>query len=222
MPSQLASTVVSGASPEAAEVVCVLVHGRTQSPADMTEMIVRHLAAPGVRFVMPKSAGTGWYDARAVDPLTASTRTQLSAALDHLGRTVAAAEAESPQARLVLAGFSQGACLSAEYLMRRGGWDGAACLFTACRVGTPEDGLPVADLGGMPVYASCGDHDPWIPAPAFNALCLALIAQTARLRTDVFPGREHTVTPTERMALEAMLSAVGAGRSVLDAGTATR
>jgi phospholipase/carboxylesterase len=96
-------------------VTCVLLHGRGQTPADMQDMITRHLDAPGVRFVLPKSPGVGWYAARAIDPLTLDTRTELALALSQVASVIAAQTGP-----IILAGFSQGACLAAEYLLS--GW----------------------------------------------------------------------------------------------------
>ena len=189
-------------------VTCIVVKGRGQGVADMSRMILSRLDAPGVRFVVPVSDGPGWYTARAIDPLTDVTRGELAASVAVLTGLVA--QSRGP---VVLAGFSQGACLIAEYLFRHGPVSGA-CLFTGCRVGTRADDLPMADLTGMPVYASCGDADPWIPAGAFHDLLSDLTRAGARVRSDMFPGRAHAVTRTELDALAAMLTAVGAGMAV--------
>jgi len=210
------TTVTVGVEAETAQVVCVFVHGRTQSPAEMIEQVIRHLDAPTTHFVLPKSDGAAWYNARAIDPLTAEARTEMDASLDILAQTIAIACAQSPQARLVLAGFSQGACLIIEYMMRCGPWDGAACLFTGCRVGVATDDRPIAALLNMPIYASNGNTDPWIPAANYMEMCLTLMESGARLRTDVFPGREHGTSPTECQALNSMLMEVAAGFSIFD------
>ena len=55
-----------GAELVAADVVCIVVHGRGQTQADMLDAIVSRLALPRVSFALPKSAGDAWYDARAL------------------------------------------------------------------------------------------------------------------------------------------------------------
>jgi len=205
------STVTCGSEAQSAKVVCVFVHGRTQSPNEMIDHVIRHLDAPATRFILPKSDGEGWYNARAIDPLTDVTRTELASALDVLKTTIDAARGECPEAKLVLAGFSQGACLSMEYLMQNGAWDGVLCLFTGCRIGVETDNLPRAALNAMPVYTSCGDADPWIPVPAFQEMVQTLIECGARVRTDAFPGREHCVTAVECGVLNTMLNNIQPG-----------
>lgn len=200
------STTATGASVKKAKVICIFVHGRTQCPDDMMEQVIAHLDAPCTRFILPKSCGEAWYNARATDPLTRETRHELRVSLDVLSEIIALAVQQSPNAKLVLAGFSQGACLSAEYLLLNGKWDGAACLFTGCRVGVAADNLPISDLTNMPIYISCGDKDPWIPASNYNDMGMTFIENGARLKTEVFPGRDHSVSTTECEALNSMLN----------------
>ncbi|MBL1421714.1 MAG: dienelactone hydrolase family protein [Alphaproteobacteria bacterium] len=210
------STIVTGADAENAKVICIFVHGRTQSPADMMQQVITHLDAADTRFILPKSAGDAWYNARAVDPLTVEARSELGASLDIVAEVIGLATQQSPNAKLVLAGFSQGSCLLAEYILLNGKWDGAACLFTGCRVGVEADNLPASDLTDMPIYISCGDKDPWIPAASYNDLGLTFIECGVRLKTEVFPGRDHSVTASECAALNGMLNNLAANIPVFD------
>ncbi len=94
---------------------------------------------PNVAFLLPAAEGNAWYDAKAVDPLTERTEAQLAAACAVLAEAFAAAGKDRP---VLLAGFSQGACLSIEYALRNGRWNGALAALTGCRVGTPGDARP--------------------------------------------------------------------------------
>ena len=168
--------------------------------------VLEPLDLSAVHVVLPRAVGNSWYDAKAVDPLTEATRAQLSAALDQLDRDVAATGAEP--SRLVVGGFSQGACLSAEWAMR-GGKAAALVLLTGCRVGHETDQRPTARLDRVPVYASNGDADPWIPLTNFHQMATTLAEAGARLRTDIFPGRPHGVAEIELAAMAQILDAVG-------------
>ncbi len=200
-----------------AQVACIVVHGRGQSQADMISAIVSRLDLPGVAYVLPKSDGPAWYDARAVDPLTEATSAQLARGLEVLDGVLAGVHATRPDVPVLLAGFSQGACLAAEYLLSRGPVVCAAALLTGCRVGVAADARPLTDLAGLPVYVSGGDADPWIPAGAFHELLAELTAAGARLRSDLFPGRPHEVSSPEIATLSAMLTALAAGQPLLEA-----
>lgn len=200
-----------GEAPASAAVVCVFTHGRNQSPEEMAEHVVRHLSAPAVAYVLPRAPSGSWYDAKAVDPLTDATRSQLSHSLERLREITETLPAGKP---VVIAGFSQGACLSLEYAMRYGPWDGALASLTGCRVGSANDERPRSDLAGMQAYISGSDADPWIPLSATAQAMVELGTAKARVRADVFPGRQHEVSPGELRMLDGMLRQFAAGKEL--------
>lgn len=208
------TALLRGVPLEHARVLCVVVHGRGQSPEAMEEAITRHLTTPDVAYVLPRADTGSWYAARAVDPLTGVTRGELSRSLDRLEGAVAAARAVTPGLPMLLAGFSQGACLSLEHAFRRGPWQGGLVAFTGCRVGVVSDERPSEALRDLPVYLTGGDADPWIPVEAFAEAAAALGSAQARLRADMFPGRGHEVSALELRVLDAMLGDLAAGRTV--------
>ncbi|QEW20086.1 putative hydrolase [Marinibacterium anthonyi] len=193
--------------------VCVLVHGRGQSPEEMQSHILARLDAPDVTFVLPRAADGSWYAAKAVDPLTDDTRGALGAALDQLEGDVAAARRACPGLPLMLAGFSQGACLSLEYACSGRSAPGALVAFTGCRVGAPSDDRPLSLPDGLPVYLTGSDNDPWIPVQAFAEAALDLGRQKARLRTDLFPGRGHEVSDAEIAMMQTVLADLAHGKT---------
>ena len=188
-----------------ARAVCVLAHGRGQSPEDMQAHILARLAAPDVAFILPRAAGGSWYDAKAIDPLTTETRAALGLALDHLAADVAAARADHPGLPLVLAGFSQGACLSLEYAFAGLPAPQAVVALTGCRVGVPSDDRPHALPPLLPVWLTGSDNDPWIPVTAFAEAALELGQAQARLQAALYPGRPHEVSDPEIALLQAVL-----------------
>jgi phospholipase/carboxylesterase len=200
-------------------VLVLLVHGRGQVPDDMQRMVAAHVDVAGVRWIMPVAAGKSWYKAKAVDPLTAQTRAQMGGGLAALDAVMAAERAAHPGVPVVAAGFSQGACMVAEWVLRGARVD-ALAVFTGCRVGAFETGEPARALGGLPVYATCGDQDSWIPLPAFLGMCGILAAAGARLRADVMPGRPHDICPAEVAEMARMIAALADGRPVMADGIA--
>lgn len=201
-----------GARPGDAKVLCVFVHGRTQSPEDMIEQVVGRLSASDVAFALPRAEGNSWYAARATDPLTDMTRLQLDASLDYLNDVISDLRLAAGEGKpLLLGGFSQGACLSMEYAMKFGAWNGAMVNLTGCRVGRHSDQRPFSDLDNMPVYLTGSDDDPWIPVQAFAEASEAFGKARAKLRCELFPGRTHQASAMEVAALDAMLSDLARG-----------
>lgn len=204
--------LTAGSAPAQADVLCVFIHGRTQSPEDMIEQVVGRLAVPGVSFCLPRATGNTWYASRATDALTETTRGELKASLDYLDGLVGALrQAGGAHKPLLIGGFSQGACLSLEYAMTYGPWNGAMVNLTGCRVGQAQDERSTRDLDGMPVYLTGSDQDPWIPVSAFAEASEALGRARARLRCELFPGRTHQASDMEVEALEAMLRDLAEG-----------
>ena len=113
--------------------------------------------------------------------------------------------AQAPGVPLVLAGFSQGACLSLEAACAGLAPD-AVVAFTGCRVGVPGDDRPRRLATGLSVYLSAGDADPWIPVSAFAEAVGELGSGGARLTAQVFPGRAHEVSAQEIAMLDRHLA----------------
>ncbi len=143
-----------------ARLTTILVHGR-----DQDDMVTRDLAArlglDDVAHVLPVARGRTWYPGRYFDPLD-TLEPHLSAALAVIDRAVEGTGL--PDQRLVLAGFSQGACLVAEYLARRGPrpFHGAAIL-TGSLLGSPVQRAEPNVAPGLPMAFASSRYDEWIP-----------------------------------------------------------
>lgn len=208
----VADILFRGVDPGRAKVLCIFVHGRNQSPEEMEAAVIHRLSARDVAFALPRADGKTWYNARAIDPLTEATRAELAASLEGLADAVTDLRERAPGQPLVLAGFSQGACLSLEHSFTGRQAPDAVVAFTGCRVGVVSDDRPAALPSGLPVYLSAGSADPWIPLAAFAETAAALGEAEARLRCDVFPARPHEVSAAEIAMLDRILTDLAAGR----------
>ncbi|RYI15999.1 MAG: phospholipase, partial [Acetobacteraceae bacterium] len=179
----------------------------------MEAAVIRRLFTPDVAFALPRAVGKTWYNARAIDPLTDTTRGELAQSLTGLSATITNLRAKAPGTPLVLAGFSQGACLSLEHAFSSSAAPDALAAFTGCRVGVHDDDRPTRLQAGLPVYLSAGSADPWIPVQSFAETAAALGHAEANLRCDVFPGRPHEVSAAEIALLDTLLTDLAAGKS---------
>lgn len=203
-----------GVPPAKAQVICVFVHGRGQDPEAMIDAVLSLLTAGQVAFCLPRAVSGVWYTARAIDPLTDATRAELTAACAQLEVAVQAARQAAPGMPLVVAGFSQGACLALEWVCSGGTAPDAVLAFTGCRVGHANDHSVPSALNGLPIYLTGGDADPWIPVTAFSMAVSSLGQAGARLRADVFPGRAHEVSRAELAMLDLVLRDLAKGITV--------
>lgn len=208
----IADIVSSGAAVDAAKALCIFLHGRSQSPEEMQAAVVRRLSALPVHYILPRAGEGLWYRARAVDPLDAVTRSELHQSLADLSALIERMGQEAPDRPVLLAGFSQGACLSLELAFSGQAAPDAVVAFTGCRVGTAGCDRASALPPGLPVYLSGGSNDPWIPVSAFAEAASALGQGRAALRADIFPERAHEVSAPEIAMLEDMLMDLASGQ----------
>jgi phospholipase/carboxylesterase len=208
----VADIVTAGLPANEAAVLCIFVHGRNQTPEDMQSHVIARMKTDKTAFILPRAQEKCWYNALAVSPLTQQTRGELGQSLEDLGKIVRDARLSAPSKPLVLAGFSQGACLSIEHAFSGGDAPEALIAFTGCRVGASSDDRPSALKQDLPVYVSAGSNDPWIPLTAFSEAVLELGKGQAKLRADVFAGRAHEVSDAEIAILDSIISDLAGGQ----------
>ncbi len=96
----------------------ILVHGRGDSAPGILGL-AQELAHPDFVYLAPQAAGNTWYPYSFLEPMTRN-EPGLSSGLQAIGELVAQIEAAGiPAERIVLAGFSQGACLASEFVARQ-------------------------------------------------------------------------------------------------------
>jgi predicted esterase len=173
----------------------------------MLEHLVGPLGLPDVAYVLPAAAGGTWYPDRfdaprsANEPWLGEALAACGAALDGL------AAAGVPPQRIVVAGFSQGACLAADLVARRPGACGAAALLTGALIGPDGDGTPVPPLGGLPVFMISSRRDDWVPLERVEATAAAFEQAGARVELQVTDDREHRIAPAAVDGVRRLLTA---------------
>ena len=186
----------------------ILLHGRGGSAADILEL-GRSLSPAGWALLAPQAAGHTWYPYSFLAPRE-QNEPYLTSALEQVRSVVATSVAAGiPREKLVLAGFSQGACLGSEFVGRNAARYGGLLAFTGGLVGPL--GLPLSlsgDLAGTPVLLSSGDPDPHVPRDrvAETADLMRRINGSVLLRR--YPGRPHTISTDEMEVAREVLAKV--------------
>ena len=110
-------------------------HGRDQTPAFMRGVAER-IDLPGLHWLAPAADASSWYPLSFLAPDGNEPRVThaLAAVQDALAGLRRAGVEED---RVVLLGFSQGACVLAEHLVRGGSAGAGAVLLTGGYVGPP-------------------------------------------------------------------------------------
>jgi phospholipase/carboxylesterase len=170
----------------------VLVHGRDQDEQAMLEVAAR-LQLPDIAYVLPLAAGRSWYPGRYFDPLPVN-QPWLDSALDACeAATAHAHNAGIADERIVVAGFSQGACVVAELVARRARpWAGAAIL-TGTLLGPAGERVVPARVDGLPMFLCASRHDDWIALDDALATARAFEAAGANVTFETYEDRAHHI-----------------------------
>lgn len=162
-PHQDQPLVTAGAPLDVAEAALVLVHGRgatAQSIIQMADEFHRH----GVTYLAPQAARNTWYPNAFTAPVK-SNEPGRSSGLQAIDDAVTEANnAEISTDRVMVLGFSQGACLASEYVARNPRRYGGLAALSGGLIGESVDFSDYkGDLERTPVFLGCSDVDPHIP-----------------------------------------------------------
>lgn len=190
----------------------ILVHGRTLDPSYMQALADR-IGLPDVAYIFPAADGNTWYPKSFLAPL-AENQPHLDAAIAHYEAVVTELLARVPPSRLIVGGFSQGACLTAEYLHRHPRRLAAGILWTGGLIGPDgTEWTPRRELAGTPVYLTTSETDPFVPPSRVRQTVTWLSASGASVTAKIFSAREHEVSDEEILAARNLFtSAMAAAR----------
>ena len=197
-----------GAPLDAATAAVIMIHGRNAGPSNILDL-VPVLFRPNVAYLAPAAADRTWYPNSFLSPIE-SNEPGLSSALGVLASLVARVEAAGvARSRIVLLGFSQGACLTAEFAARHAGRFGGIVIFSGGVIGpagTPRN-YPGA-FGGTPVFLGCSDIDSHVPAARVQESAEMFARMGAQVTTRIYPGMGHTINDDEITWAQGLLDAV--------------
>ena len=207
----------SGADLEAATAAVVLLHGRGAT-AESILRLAKAVGTPDVAFLAPQAAGRTWYPQSFLAPLDAN-EPSLSSALRKVAHVVERAVAAGlPSERVVVGGFSQGACLSTEFAARHArrygglfGWSGGLIGTGEVDAADPPRDKTFAydgDLAGTPVFLGCSNRDPHIPVERVHQTADTLQQIGGDVTTRIYEGMGHVVNKDEKDFVRTMIANV--------------
>ncbi len=140
-----------------ASVALIMMHGRGAGPADILGTAWQ-LPQDGVAYLAPEAASWSWYPQGFMAPRLAN-EPFVASALQLMTDLVDRLQDEGiPKRRIVLMGFSQGACLSLELAARRPDRFGGIVAFSGGLIGQDLATDYPGDLQGTPVFLGCSDQ----------------------------------------------------------------
>jgi predicted esterase len=195
----------SGAKLEDASAAMILLHGRGAGAQDILSLST-YLDQPGLAFLAPQAEGYTWYPNRFIFPIE-QNEPYLSSALKTIDRIVKEVEAGGIKTdKIFIGGFSQGACLASEYVIRNPRRYGGLIAFSGGYIGPLNvQRTSSGDLAQMPAFLGCSNVDPHIPLQRVKETSALLSGMGARVTEKIYPDMGHTVNDDEIQAAKALL-----------------
>jgi len=196
----------------------ILIHGRGAT-AESILTLAPELDRPEFAYLAPQAARSTWYPYSFLAPVEqnephlSSALALVETVLDEIGA------AGIPAERTLLLGFSQGACLASEFVVRHPRRYGGLAALSGGLIGRAGDGEAAGgdspnhfeyggSLAGTPVFLGCSDVDPHIPRERVEKTARILRDLDAKVTMQLYPGMPHTVNQDEIDHVRALLDAI--------------
>lgn len=190
--------------------VVIAVHGRNAGPANILEL-EGPLHHPDVTWLAPAAGGGTWYPFSFMAE-TARNEPGITSGLAAVHRVVQDVVGKGiPRDRIILLGFSQGACLAGTYAVRHAARYGGVLLYSGGLIGPP--GTPwgfSGTFGGTPVFLGCSDVDAHVPATRVHESAEVFRKMGASVTERIYPGMGHLVNDEELAIGRELLGKVAA------------
>lgn len=213
------SVARAGAPLDQAAVAVVLAHGRGADADGILALADELGGGDEVAYLAPQASGNTWYPLSFMAPVE-SNEPGLTSGLQRLGELVdEVISAGIPARHMVLAGFSQGACLTLEFAARHARRYGAVIGFTGGLIGPPgtKRDYP-GDFEGTPVFLGSSMPDPHVPWERVEETAAVLERMGAAVDVRGYPGMPHTINAEELGAARTLLGRVLDGARDADDG----
>ncbi|BCX05100.1 MAG: phospholipase/carboxylesterase [Candidatus Roseilinea sp.] len=189
--------LMRGAPLDQARLAVILLHGRGASAEDILTL-ADALPRFGVAFFAPQAANGSWYPNRFIAPVE-TNEPHLTSALEVVGDLTAKIVARGiPHERIMLLGFSQGACLALEFAARNPCRYGGVFGLSGALIENGDRPRDYAgDMAGAPVFLGCSEADLHIPLERVHRTTMAFHRLGAVVTERIYPGLGHTVNEDE-------------------------
>jgi len=189
--------ITAGKELTAASKVLILLHGRGGTAEDILSL-ASHLDVKDFTLLAPQATNNTWYPQSFLapplqnEPWLSSALTLLKELLDDVLRKGV------PTENIFFSGFSQGACLTLEFVTRNATKFGGVAAFTGGLIGDKIYGENYkGDFSGTPVFIGTSNPDPHVPVERVYATSNILRDMNAAVTEKVYNNMGHTINQNE-------------------------
>jgi len=177
--------------------VLILLHGRGGSAEDILSLS-SYLDVKDFTLMAPQATNNTWYPYSFLAP-PSQNEPWLSSALELLKELVGELTGKGVSAtNIYFLGFSQGACLTLEFVARNANRYGGVVAFTGGLIGDKiySDNYS-GDFQRTPVFIGTGDPDPHVPVERVYATTNILKDMNAEVTEKIYNHMGHTINQDE-------------------------
>ncbi len=183
----------------------IMVHGRDAAPVNILQL-VDSLSHPEFTYMAPAAANGTWYpysfmaDKEQNEP-------GISSGLAVIHRVVNdVVNSGTPKDHIILLGFSQGACLTAEYAVEHADRFGGVILYSGSLIGPPGTTWSYeGSFDSTPIFMGCSDVDSHVPLERVEEGAAVFERMGAVVTKRVYPGMGHLVNDDELASTQALM-----------------
>jgi len=211
-PHQKAEIFEHGASLSRAKAAMIMVHGRGALAEGMFSL-ADEFAQPDFHYVAPQAQHHTWYPYSFLEPRE-KNQPGISSGLQLLYDLLESiVQVGIPKEKIILLGFSQGACLTTEFSARHPQMLGGVVAFSGGLIGTTinkED--YTGSMEQTPVFIGCSDIDPHVPKERINETEAVFEKLNADVNKQIYNGMGHTIIKEEIKIVRGMMSNILANK----------
>lgn len=190
--------LTAGQPLETASKVMIMVHGRGGSARDILSLS-EYIDDKSFAFIAPEATQNTWYPYPFTRPI-ADNEPNLSSAMEVLSSLRARLQSDYNlnASQLYWFGFSQGACLVAEFVARHALPYGGVFVLSGGLIGpdnTPRD--YEGSLGRTPIFLGCSDVDSHIPKQRVLDSSAIFERMGATVTMRLYPNFPHSINEDE-------------------------
>jgi phospholipase/carboxylesterase len=185
--------------------VMIMLHGRGAGAGGMLPLI-QHFEREDFAYLIPNAADLTWYPERFLasreknEPKLSSALAMIHDLLEEVK------EAGISPEKIILLGFSQGACLALEYAARHLQKIGGIVALSGGLIGADDELVDyVGSLANIPIFIGCSDVDFHIPVERVHQSTEILQGLGAEVDERIYPNMGHTINMDEVQTVNQMM-----------------
>ncbi len=207
-PHQESETFEHGASLSRAKAAMTMVHGRSATAESMFPL-ANEFAQPDFHYAAPQARNHTWYPYSFLE-LKEKNQPGISSGLQVLHDLLKSiTRGGIPKEKIILLGFSQGACLATEFAARHPQKLGGVVAFSGGLIGpTINQEDYTGSMEQTPVFIGCSDNDPHVPKERIDKTEVVFKKLNADVNKQIYKGMGHTIIEKEIKEVRRMMTDV--------------